>query len=810
MTDSTTPGLPLSQAHARDEVADLLRRRYYSRALSRCTAHLATFPDDQVLRLVRAETRCALADYAGAERDADAIDAVHTAEDRARLHRVRGLIATDRHDHDAAAGSFDTARALFESAGHLAGMAIVDRDKVMLGVRRGDPLAVAEALSAPPRTAAEHLLVAQALRRDLRYEEALLVLRRVDNADTALLPVLRAEDNALRRLIRADDAVAETEVEPDSSRFDRRLHHTRLLVTQCRELLASSRPAEAAVRAERAETALLELCARTGNSADEAAWHLCAGELELARRDLLDRARARATEVDSAAHEAAAHLRRAAQLADTTTTAEVRLLAMRLLGHAHVLRESGDDAVESWRAAHRIEEGIAARQVSDDVRARMLLAAGDEHDERVKAAAAAVDRHGLAAATGVAVAIEAARGHTVLDSIGGQWTTPPRLGDVAGGYRWVRELTRDLPRSQVVWLMYADPERIHHVLVGRTILHYYATRPRRSFRHRLVTAVETLRSFWDETALERSVRSGEFDDALATIGTLLDIGPVMRTLPERVARVALVAHGVLSHVPVAGLSTPDGGRLVRRLAMSDLPSLTSRRPLARGARHRRGERSLLIRPTAPELTTAAEIPGRTTLSGADTSPALVRSTVPGHHIVRLDSHGRFTAGDAWLQLAPDGPRGRLRPRDLRSFDLRGCGTIVLGTCESGMARTTGRDERVGFVRSAMHAGAAAVVASRWLAEDPVAAGLLDRFECYLRYLPRDVALQRAQLDVCAGRTPHAGSPEHPARWACWTLHGDAGRQTAAGPLRRLVRAKRDDRRNCEYKSPEGVPVLRRK
>jgi hypothetical protein len=807
-----TPETPLPQALARDEVADLLRRRHYSRALTRCTDHLATFHDDQVLRLVRAETRCALADYVGAQQDADAVDSVRGAEDQARLHRVRGLIATDRREHDVAEAWFDTARALFESVGHHEGVAIVDRDKVMLGVRRGDPLAVAAALSAalstPPRTAAERLLVAQALRRELRYEEALLVLLGVEDADPALLPVLRAEQDTLRWLIRADGADARPPAEPDSPRFDRRLHHTRLLVTDATELLARSRPAEAAVRVARAEAALRDLRSKADNSAERAAWHLCAGEVELARRDLLDRARATTAEVDSAACEAAAHLGRAARLADTTATAEVRLLALRLLGHTHVLLDAVDDAVESWRAAHRIEEDIAARQVSDEVRARMLLAAGDEHDERVRAAASAIDRHGRPAAAGVAVAIEAARGHTILDSIGGRWTAPPRLGDIVGARRWLRALSRDLPKSQLVWLMYADQERLHHVLVGRTVLHYYATPPRRSFRLHLTTAVETLTSFWEEKLLERSVRSGEFDDALAAVGTLLGIGPVVRALPDRVTRVAVVAHGVLSHVPVAALSTSDGGRLVHRFATSDLPSMTSRRPLALSSRRRRGERSLLISPDAPDLT-ATELRGRTTLSGADACPAMVRQAVPGHHIVRLDSHGQFADDDAWLQLSPDGQDGRLRPRDLRTFNLRDCGTVVLGACDSAMARTTGRDERVGFVRSAMHAGASAVVASRWIAEEPVAAGLLDQFERHLRHLPRDVALQRAQLDVCAGRTPHAGSPEHPARWACWALHGDAGWQTAAGPLRRLVRARRDDRSNSENKSPEGVPVLRR-
>jgi hypothetical protein len=753
--------------------------------------------------LVRAEIYCALGDHDGAERDADAAGSPRTDEDRARLHRVRGLIAMGRHDHDVAAANFAAARAHFTAARHTAGVAAVDRDLVLLGVCRGDPAAVAQALSVPLRTAADHLLVAKALRCELRYEEALTVLHRAEGVDPALREHLRTEENTLRWLLRADDVTAAS-ADPGSSRFDHRLHHTRQVVAESRELLARSRAAEAAVQVAGAESALRTLSARAATGAEEAAWHLCAGELELVRRGILDRARAPAATLDSAAREAAAHLHRAAHLAVTTATAEVRLLALRLLGHAYALLEHGDDAVESWRAAHHLEEGIAARQVSDEVKARMLLAAGDEHDERVRAAAAAVDRHGLPAAAGVAVAIEAARGHTLLDAIGGHQPTPPRVGDVEGACRWLREVTRDLPRTQYVWLMYADQERVHHVLVGRTAFHYYATPPQRAFRHRLALAVETLMSYWNESALERSARSGEFDDALDTIGTMLDIAPMVQVAPERVTRVAVVAHGVLSDVPVAALATPDGGRVLHRFATSDLACLNARRPLAHRSRRRRGEHSLLVSPLAPELTAAYGFPRRTVLTGVDATPDRVRTAVPGHHVVRVDCHGAGTEDDAWLQLSPDGQRGRLRPRELRSFDLRDCGTVMLGACESGVGRTVGRDERDGFVRSAMHAGAAAVVASRWLAEDQVAATLLDRFERHLRHQPRDVALQRAQLDICANDKLSG----HPADWACWTLHGDSGWQTNAGPIRRRIRAKRENRSNSDNKSPEGVLVLR--
>src|SRR4029450_10529961 len=124
--------------------------------------------------------------------------------------------------------------------------------------------------------------------------------------------------------------------------------------------------------------------------------------------------------------------------------------------------------------------------------------------------------------------------------------------------------------------------------------------------------------------------------------------------------------------------------------------------------------------------------------------------------------------------------------DLR---LSGCGTLILGACESGMSQRLGRDERLGVAPAALASGAAAVLAARWVAVDAVSATILDGFQHYLRYLPRDQALQRIQLDVLEGRCAMSEVPEstpppsHMARWACWTLYGDADRQTRAGWLR---------------------------
>jgi CHAT domain-containing protein len=155
---------------------------------------------------------------------------------------------------------------------------------------------------------------------------------------------------------------------------------------------------------------------------------------------------------------------------------------------------------------------------------------------------------------------------------------------------------------------------------------------------------------------------------------------------------------------------------------------------------------------------------------------------------------------SWLRLrpGPTGGDGRLRPQDLQGMDLGSCGTLVLGACESGMAQRVGRDERTGFVRAGLHAGAASVVAARWVAAAPAAEAVLAGFERYLRFLPRDLALRQAQLDVrdgVAGLSAPVPDIDHPVWWACWTLYGDAGHQTRAGALRRLLRRRlRSNRR----------------
>ena len=281
---------------------------------------------------------------------------------------------------------------------------------------------------------------------------------------------------------------------------------------------------------------------------------------------------------------------------------------------------------------------------------------------------------------------------------------------------------------------------------------------------------------------------------------MLRLDLVLPALPRRMTRLAVVPGYALGDIPFAALplpgASPPGTLLIQRYALSLLPCLSALQPLADRSKANRGDHALMVHyGRGVSSSSLAKDPARRIVQGEMATIDNVEQVLQADRfpLVRLDCHGVFRPGsamDSWLELAPLGNDGRLTAQRFQQFSLHGCGTLMLGACESGMTQRLGRDERLGFVRSGLAAGAAAVLAARWVAADVVASTVLDRFQEYLRYLPRDRALQRAQLDVvanrCADNLASIPRPEHPAWWACWTLHGDAGLQTRSGyPVRRM-------------------------
>ncbi|MET9224869.1 TIR domain-containing protein [Lentzea sp. NPDC003310] len=696
----------ISPAVAHDHCATLLNLGAIAKAARRCDEYLSA-GNDTGLRILRAQIRSAATDHDAAEQDVRELRKLKLTElEQARLARVAALAAADRYDYPTAESELDAAERHFRRAGRPEHLEHIGRDRLLLDVRRGTR--VARISGRTPHTPVEFLQRAAALRRDVRYEEALALMTRCVTSyqiepalrfavlyELTVLLVMTRQAGTARRLFPLLAAAAGPEVIsqlPDATqtlRPERRLTHVRRLIANDELVEAEGMLGE-------------------GNSP---LWHLTAAELAYARGDL-----------EQAAH----HF----EIASRSGHAELTALALRKLGDTYADAGREDLAARHWAESHEVEETIADHRDSPSVRLRMLRAAPDARDGRVRAAARKVRRHGAKAVAGLVVAVEAARaGPRDL----------PGFTDLPAARRWLAGATRHLPGNQVVWMTHATPDQLHHVLVGRRTTH-----------------VTTPVHIGDLTDVVRRIRAWKpkYDKAilsalLTELAGLIGLADVVAALPPGTTRIVLVADDVLADVPSAGLPLPGTPAFLgTAYALSSLPGLSALRPLRRTARGQRGDRTAVCA-EAPELHRVLD-------SG-------------GYQCLRLDAqgaHDRMNPELSWLELGDE----RIPVEALEKLDFSAFGTVVLGACEPGI------------VRAALTAGAGAVLHARWQPEERAARKVRDAFDRHLARLPRDRALQHALNEV---------AERHPADWACWSLHGDAGFQTSAGPLRRRLRKNGD-------------------
>lgn len=823
-------------------------------ALAWCAGYRGRYPSATWLALIEAETRAMRGDFAWIDDDRDVVRALAATgslppRQAALAVRLSGLAAQHRGDFMQARERLADARARYRALDLPDGVTEVETDLRRLAARDEVP-ATAPADAAVPTaqlSTARALARAEELRMAGCYEDALDVIqeilaRPIDPAlvypvcevQVLLLRSLRRDeevDGVLPELYQAADASAQPElnrymaarlsrkhsapshVPPSVDRLsvDRRLQHVRRLVEA-----GQPEDAERLLRAE----------AGASDTRHKAEWHLAAGGLALALG--LQRG------VVETVGRAITHLERAADLARRGTLVPIRIDALRLLARAHQTRGDLRAVVRAAAMAREHEDHIAGLQRSDENRIRMLTGVVTEFDEQVRVAHEDIQRGQPFGVASVAIAIEAGRGAAILPRIapeGARLVSAqlPPPGDGPGAWRWIRRSLRGLPWGQVMWLLHVTPTGLHHVLADWWALRYqYVNCPREDLRR----PVEELRKCWEQGGKDLAGRAEEFRVRLHDLAKKIGVDDVVAKLPRRTRRLAIVAGDELSEIPFAALPCPGpqpGTRdlLGLRFALSDLPCLAVRQALRRQARRRRGPGALLLQPSAPgvgpprageftPLTAADEGPGREVLSRHEATPAALRDALAsGVGMVRIDSHGTFGRnGEApalflWPVRGKNDPLsdGDLHPADLetRHPAATTVGTLVVGACRSGMSTRRGRDERIGFVRSGLLAGASAVLAARWDAEETVAATLLDAFEDNLRHLPRDVALQRAMALAARNAPPGAAGT---ILWSAWTLYGDAGPQTRRGPLRRwlarswdAVRIRPPDGRS----TPHGQP-----
>ncbi|HUQ58782.1 TIR domain-containing protein [Lentzea sp.] len=702
-----------------DHCSTLLNLGALGRAARRCDEYLAQF-DDTALRVLRAQVRSATTDHDGAKREVRELRKRELTElEQAKLARVAALAAADRYDFPTAESELDAAERHFRRAGRSEFLEDVGKDRLLLDVRRSTH--VPRLAKPAPLTPAEFLRRSAALRRDVRYEEALALMTRAVTSyqvepslrfavlyELTVLLVLTRQPGSARKLFPLLVSAAGPEVIsklPDATRtlrLERRLDHVRRLVVDGELLKAKGMLGE-------------------GNSA---LWHLTAAEIAHAE----DR-------FDEAAH----HFHEAAT---RSNHAELKALALRKLGDSRADAGEEDEAARYWRESRRVELSTGDQQ--NGPKLRMLRATPDERDGRVLAAVRRVEREGRKALPGLVVAVETANSAKVL----AEPRHLPRFTDLRAARRWLARTTRHLPRDQVVWMMHVTPDQLHHVIIGRGTTH-------------LTTDVHIS----DLTEIVRRLKAWKPKHEPTVLGALLieltaliGLKDVVEALPPNVTRIAVVAGDLLADIPFAGLPVPGTGQFLGLShALSTLPCLSALAPLRRRARAQRGDETAVFSPD-PKL---RGVQGERFRKASDLEPTLAERRF---HRVRIDACGtsnRLSPEQSWLKFGDE----RVPAEALGNMDFSACGTVVLGACESG------------FVRAAVTAGAGAVVAARWAAGE-TARTVLDAFDRNLARLPRDQALQHALREV---------GDRHPAEWACWSVYGDAGVQTTAGPLRRRLR-----------------------
>lgn len=250
------------------------------------------------------------------------------------------------------------------------------------------------------------------------------------------------------------------------------------------------------------------------------------------------------------------------------------------------------------------------------------------------------------------------------------------------------------------------------------------------------------------------------------------IAPLAADLPARAgARLTIIPHGPLLHLPFAALLDTRGQFLIERYALHYAPSVAvldaaARRPVSAVA-----TRALVIGdpaplPRVPGLQLPPPLPharieargvarrftqgALLSVGGAATERSL-RDAVAGYGWLHVATHARVaeeSTAQSYLLLArgQGGPAddGLLTEDEVRTLPLDGA-TVVLSACGTALGRVTG-EGTIGFTRSFLAAGARAIVATTWEVPDQSGLQIMNGFyEARSRGATVSDALRSAQL-----------------------------------------------------------------
>ena len=271
---------------------------------------------------------------------------------------------------------------------------------------------------------------------------------------------------------------------------------------------------------------------------------------------------------------------------------------------------------------------------------------------------------------------------------------------------------------------------------------------------------------------KKSIGAGmDVTSILSELGQRL-LGPVLDRLGPEVCRLALVADGVLDTCPFGALEI-EAQQLIDRFELVEGPSLSMLGRVARPSRASADGADVLIIGAedvrAPEMvqevTDLQEVWGpRCVVAPPNEVPQ--RLGERPWRVVHVAAHGA---------PRPDNPRfgglvldgGVLNIFELLDLDLKSA-IVVLSGCGTAAVDRRFAGDQVGLSGGFLGAGAAAVVASRWVVEDASARSFMASLHRSLADGKRlEEAMHVAASDIRSRRTD-------PYFWAPWTVYGPPG------------------------------------
>ncbi|MEW6670125.1 MAG: CHAT domain-containing protein [Thermodesulfobacteriota bacterium] len=245
-------------------------------------------------------------------------------------------------------------------------------------------------------------------------------------------------------------------------------------------------------------------------------------------------------------------------------------------------------------------------------------------------------------------------------------------------------------------------------------------------------------------------------------------------------RLIIVPHGALHYLPFGALSS---GReyLVERAKLRVLPTASVLKYLKTRSNKKDFRMLIMANPNlgdprydlkyaqAEALAIAKLMPQTNVLLRDDAKPSVLIETAGQYRMIHLAAHGIFDPdnplGSALLLSRSGGDDGLLKAGSLYQLSLD-ADLVTLSACETALGKITKGDDVVGFTRGFLYAGSSAIVSTLWKVDDRATMDLMVAFYKKLLTMPKDEALQAAQLEA-KKRYPH------PFYWASFQLTGNA-------------------------------------